>query len=188
MKLGLLFASALISVAYCGTISFSAQAQNQHIYISQVNKTTPLSSQTSRDKALEKIIRKEFDVDELKKAGVRIAYTYYKYDLNGDNIPEIIISLHGIPYCNSSGCSIEIFQKVGKNYKLITGLRTVNDLIIINKKTSGWNDLVSLGKEGDYQLNKFDGTDYNFASSLGKKAVLIGKSLFSHRKNVFFDF
>jgi len=121
-----------------------------------------IPSETKKDIQLEKAIVKAFDL--LADVG-NIRYYYNKVDLNDDGNPEVFVYLVGPYVCGTGGCSGAIFKKENEEYSLISTFSLVNNPIIIsNKKTKGYKDIIMYvaggGIESFYADIKYDGTTY----------------------------
>ncbi|BAZ42589.1 hypothetical protein NIES4101_85580 [Calothrix sp. NIES-4101] len=129
-------------------------------YINSENKRNPEIDQAMR--AL---------VGEVSKS---VRYYYNRVDLNGDRNPEIIAYVVSKHVCGKGGCPTMIFQKTAPGYKLISQILVTNQPIIVtDKKTNGWQDMIFLTSSGgtktNYWLVKFDGKRYPESPYLGQE-------------------
>lgn len=121
-----------------------------------------IHSETKRDILLEKALIKEFDLEQ----GLdNTRYYYNKVDLNDDGISEIFAFLVGPFVCGTGGCSAVIFKQENGEYKLLSRFSLVrNPIIISNKKTNGYRDIIMKvsggGIESFFAELKYDGKTY----------------------------
>jgi hypothetical protein len=155
--------------------------------IKQIDQTTAIRSDTTRDKALERAIRRVYNVEKFKKMGARFNYLYKKIDLNGDKQPEAIVYLNSITTCTGSdgGCDAMIFKNVGQEYKPVSSLKLIQPLIIANNKTNGWHNLITPGE--NYYLHKFNGERYKYVDKVANNTPITGKSLFCYLEDKLFE-
>jgi hypothetical protein len=121
-----------------------------------------IMSETKRYLQLEQALKKEFNLEDgLEK----LRYYYNEVDLNDDGIYEIFVLVVGPFVCGTGGCSAVIFKKQKGEYKLLSRFSLVrNPVIISNKKTKGYKDIIMKvsggGIESFFAELKFDGTTY----------------------------
>lgn len=121
-----------------------------------------IPSETKRDIFLEKALIKEFDLEQ----GLdNTRYYYNKVDLNDDGISEIFAFVVGSFVCGTGGCSAVIFKHENGEYKLLSRFSLVrNPIIISNKKTNGYRDIIMKvsggGIESFFAELKYDGKTY----------------------------
>lgn len=128
-------------------------------------------SETKRDIQLEKALVKAFDLSQDED---NVRYYYNKVDLNDDGNPEVFVYLVGSPVCGTGGCSAVIFKQENGKYKLLSRFSLVrNPVIISNKKTNGYKDIIMYvsggGIESFFAQIKFDGTTYPGNPSIQSK-------------------
>lgn len=126
------------------------------------SKVNYLSSETKRDILLEKALIKEFNLEQDLD---NIKYYYNKVDLNDDGTYEIFAFLVGPYVCGTGGCSAVIFKQDDGEYKVLSQFSLVrNPIIISNKKTNGYSDIIMNvsggGIESFFAELKYDGTTY----------------------------
>jgi len=124
-----------------------------------LSKVTYMNSETQPDPKLEEAFSKVYD---LEKGKDQITYYYNRIDLNDDQVPETFVFLVGPYVCGTGGCSGLIFTQ---DYDLISKFSLVrNPIIIRNKKTNGWKNIVMYvaggGMEPSYKELKFNGNAY----------------------------
>lgn len=92
-------------------------------------------------------------------------YYYNRVDLNGDGEPEVLVYLFGPYMCGSGGCNTLVFRRERDGYKLVSDIPlTRNPIVVSERKTNGWNDLVFLasggGARAHYVVLRFNGKSY----------------------------
>ena len=92
-------------------------------------------------------------------------YYYNRVDLNGDGEPEVLVYLFGPYMCGSGGCNTLVFRREGGGYKLVSDIPlTRNPIVVSERKTNGWNDLIFLASGGGirahYVVLRFNGKSY----------------------------
>jgi len=97
-------------------------------------------------------------------------YYYNRVDLNGDGEPEVLVYLFGPYMCGSGGCNTLVFRRGGGGYKLVSDIPlTRNPIIVSERKTNGWHDLVFLASGGGvrahYVVLRFNGKSYPDSSA-----------------------
>jgi len=140
--------------------------------ISDRVKTATLAS--SPDPALEKSLLETRNltcsqVDQHNK------YNYIRVNLNNDQKAEVIAIASGTKFSGTGGASTYIFEAQGSNYRLVSkiGLSRWNPLLITERFTNGWRNLVMYAEEVHNSDNyypfllKFNGTDYPSAVHQG---------------------
>lgn len=130
-----------------------------------------ISSETEKDMHLEQALVKSFDLVQ-DQGNVR--YYYNKVDLNEDGKPEVFVYLVGSSVCGTGGCSGAIFKKENEDYILLSKFTLVNNPVIIsNKKTKGYKDIVMNvsggGIESFFALMQYNGTTYPSNPSIQPK-------------------
>ncbi|MGK0465754.1 hypothetical protein [Clostridium sp.] len=142
-----------------------------------------IPSETEKDMHLEQAIVKAFDLVQ-EQGNVR--YYYNKVDLNEDGNPEIFVYLVGPSVCGTGGCSAAILKKENEEYTLLSEFSLVNNPIIIsNKKTNGYKDIVMYvsggGIESFFALMQYNGATYPRNPSIQPK-IEPGTNLDGHSK------
>jgi len=137
-----------------------------------------IHSETKRDIQLEKALVEAFDLEQY---GGNVRYYYNKVDLDEDGNPEIFVYLVGPPVCGTGGCSSAIFKQENGEYRLLSRFSLVNNPIIIsNKKTKGYKDIIMYvsggGIESFFAQIKYDGTTYPSNPSIEPK-INVGTKL-----------
>lgn len=123
-----------------------------------------VASEQKRNAALESDIITETEMTE--ESGKEVGYYYNFVDLNGDNVPEVLVYIFGGGYCGSGGCDLYIFKKVNEKYKLVSDIGLArNPIIVSQNKTKGWNDLIFFNvgggiMRGYYSVCRFNGKSY----------------------------
>lgn len=137
-------------------------------------------SETKRDTLLDRAISKQ--LGEIRNS---VRYYYNRVDLNGDGKPEVLTYIVSRHVCGTGGCPTLIFQPNGRNYKFVSQLLvTRQPIIVTDKKTNGWQDLIFLtsggGTNTNYWLVKFDGRTYPESPYQGKQvptnSIIKGKA------------
>lgn len=80
-----------------------------------------------------------------------------KYDLDGDNRPEVFVKLTGMYFCGSGGCTILLLNHDGQLITCFTVSET--PVTIANTQTHDWYDL-GITSKGKMHTMKYDGTKY----------------------------
>ncbi len=84
-------------------------------------------------------------------------YRSGKADLNGDGTDEILLLMQGMNYCGSGGCTAFI---IDNSNKLLVRMTVIGEPIMLgNRKTNGWQDLVVWSGKS-LRLLKHDGESY----------------------------
>jgi len=194
----------IVAIAALGVGELPVQSQNlaaaalSFTESKQINRTRPIRVETARDVKLEKAIHSVYPdyrqlVSKYPDIFSRSSYSYRKFDLNGDNKPEIIAFLWGtIYFCPKMGCPTLIFRKVGQDYRLISKIDfTRAPIIVTPQKTAGWSNLVVNVHGGGRQFNgtdgyyllRFNGKTYpstaDEGTQLSKNSTITGRSLFT---------
>ena len=117
------------------------------------------------DRALERAIVKNLPGYQPETPDQYVRYYYTRVDLNGDGQPEALVYLVGQYVCGSGGCNLQIYQAVGKEYRLVSDITVAQTPIVVSdEKTSGWNNLLvhvsGGGARARYALLKFNGNKY----------------------------
>ncbi|MBW4422326.1 MAG: hypothetical protein KME13_24460 [Myxacorys californica WJT36-NPBG1] len=143
-------------------------------------------SATSEAPALQQAIIRELSGNV---AGVR--YLYNSIDLDGDGRSEAIAYLTGSSVCGTGGCTMMIFKGTGSgSYKRISRHTLVNNPIVVsNKKTKGWRDLVLFvaggGAKPSYHSLKFNGSTYpsnpSTAPMLPQRTIVTGTAVIAEQ-------
>lgn len=93
-------------------------------------------------------------------------YYHNRVDLNGDGRPEVLVYLFGPYMCGSGGCNTLVFRQTGAgDYKLVADISLTNNPVVVSeRRTKGWNDLITLvsggGVRAHYAVLRFDGKTY----------------------------
>ncbi len=93
-------------------------------------------------------------------------YYHNRVDLNGDGRPEVLVYLFGPYMCGSGGCNTLVFRQTDAgDYQLVADISlTGNPVVVSERRTNGWNDLIFLvaggGARAHYAVLRFDGTRY----------------------------
>jgi hypothetical protein len=126
--------------------------------------------ETSRDARLEAAI-KDPDGDGRPdnydpEGGSWTNYYYNRVDLDGDGRPEVLVYLFGTYMCGSGGCDTLVFRQTeAGGYSLVADIPLTNNPVIVSeRRTNGWNDLIFLvaggGASAHYVVLRFDGKTY----------------------------
>lgn len=121
-----------------------------------------IHSETIRDARLEAAIRSTYG-ENLED---EVRYYYNKVDLNGDGRLDTLVYVFGKDTCGTSGCDALVFQSVNGEYKLVSDIGLAwNPVIVSQRKTHGWNDLILFVvgggiQPGYYAVLRFDGHTY----------------------------
>lgn len=112
------------------------------------------------DPKIKEAIKKElnFKKDDFK-------YVRYNVDLNNDGTSEIFIYLKDWYFCNINGCKAFVLKESNGKFEVIGNFTGVSyPIIISNKKTNGYKDLIlyisGVGIENGYRVAKFNGEKY----------------------------
>ncbi len=82
-----------------------------------------------------------------RQGGLR--YLYNRVDLDGDRAPETLVALLGRQGCAKAGCPVMLFKDVGPRIRpLQTLLGFHTALIVAERQTGGWRDLILPQSEG----------------------------------------
>jgi hypothetical protein len=124
-----------------------------------------LAPETRRDTRLEKLLRSTRSYRESAAAGEWVRYLYNKVDLNGDGKPEAIVYLRGPYICGTGGCPALVAQDTPKGYRVVANIILAQTPFIVSeKKTRGWNDIISCDSGGGIQPHfvvfKWNGSRY----------------------------
>ena len=93
-------------------------------------------------------------------------YYYNRVDLNGDGRPEVLVYLFGPYMCGSGGCNTLVFRRTEAGpYQLVADIALTNNPVVVSeRRTNGWNDLITLvaggGARAHYAVLRFDGKTY----------------------------
>ena len=126
-------------------------------------------SETARNAKLEAAINFALNGGVEESGGTddeEIRYFYNKVDLNGDKQPEVLVYLFGRTMCGTGGCTALVFQSVKGKYKLVADISLArNPIIVSQRRTNGWNDLIMFVVGGSplpgyYAVWRFDGRKY----------------------------
>ncbi|WP_448574114.1 hypothetical protein [Trichothermofontia sp.] len=95
----------------------------------------------------------------------RLRYYYNRIDLNGDRRLETIAYVVGRETCGRNGCLALIFTQSPQGLQQVGQFIAVHvPILVLDRKTRGWNDLVFFISEGDspprYKRVQFDGQTY----------------------------
>jgi hypothetical protein len=185
-----------ISLADSGIASSQVLAQvNQRLTsIRGINldKVQYIPSETSGDAELNKAIIKwitstggNFTNEDFR----RLSYYYNRVDLNGDGKLEVLVYLvGGSPSCGTGGCHTLIFKTVGTGYDLVSEIGLTRlPIIVTERKTNGWKDLIILtvggGARANYWLVRFNGRTYpenpGSGSEVPSNSTVTGRAVMS---------
>lgn len=146
-------------------------------------QTQSIRSETVGNLGLERVILEQIPKEFVKNT----RYYYNRIDLNGDNIPEVIVQIVGHGVCGSGGCSTFIYKIVGQSYQLVSEIaQTGGPVIVTAQKSYGWNDLIVRSGsvlEPGYRLMRFNGRSYPASPADGlpipKNSTIIGRAFLS---------
>ena len=131
--------------------------------------TSTVPSEKAQDAALEKAVSRLL---RLAKED-RNYYRYNRVDLNGDDVPEVLVQVQGPFICGSGGgCPLVVVKKRGDTYDAVARIGlTWLPVVVSGHKTNGWSDLIlwqrSYGnaEPSRYETFTFDGRTYSRSSS-----------------------
>jgi hypothetical protein len=132
--------------------------------------TARLNPETERDAKLEAAI-KDPDGDGRPdnhdpEGELWTNYYYNRVDLDGDGRPEVLVYLFGSYTCGSGGCNTLVFRTTDAgDYRLVADIALTNNPVVVSeRRTRGWNDLITLvaggGVRAHYAVLRFDGKSY----------------------------
>jgi hypothetical protein len=103
-------------------------------------------------------------------------FTFGLVDIDGDGIPDAIVSLRGPHNCGSGGCKLEIFRGTRQGFKFISGSTISREPVqILAEKRFGWHSFtVSVSGGGAKPCNavmRLDGQKYLINPSLAPCAT-----------------
>ncbi len=96
-------------------------------------------------------------------------------DLDGDGVSDAVVLLRNRTWCGSGGCTLVVFQGVGKGFRFVSRSTLVKAPVrAASGKSQGWRSLlVRLSGEGArarFALLSFDGQGYPLNPSLAPVA------------------
>ena len=132
--------------------------------------TGSVRPEVARDADLEAAIKDpdgDGDPDNFDPEGNFWTHYYYnRVDLNGDGRAEVLVYLFGTYMCGTGGCNTLVFrQDEAGGYQLVADISlTHNPVVVSERRTKGWNDLIFLvaggGVRAHYAVLRFDGKTY----------------------------
>jgi len=141
----------LAAVVLCAASGSLAQSSPSWARLRRVNY---IRSETRRDRALEKVIlqslpdyseeiRRVYEYNPRVVPAYLVRYFYNHVDLNDDGKSETIVWLHSAMVGGSSGYTAQIYRKVKGEYRLLREVTPAwNPVIVSNRKTRGWRNLI----------------------------------------------
>lgn len=84
-------------------------------------------------------------------------FVFFEYDLNGDNLKEILVGFTGMYFCGSGGCTIYLFD----SQLNVNTIFSVSDfpVVIDSDRSNAWNNLF-IYSAGKHHIMRFDGKKY----------------------------
>lgn len=87
---------------------------------------------------VDQAIRRYFSLH--KTSPEQSQYRWLKYDLNGDEQPELLVQLN---WCSSAGCTLLIFEQQQQQWRFNSRIGPVQNPVLLGKQTHyGWQDLL----------------------------------------------
>ncbi len=107
-----------------------------------------------------------------------LRYIDAEYDLNGDGRKELITMLVGPLACGTGGCTMLIWQREGKEFRLVGETVLVRPPIFVSPRSGhGWQNLIAYsgggGAPGGYVELQYDGTAYPESSNRAREQGLV---------------
>lgn len=99
------------------------------------------------------------EINQKTVPGDNRKFFFLEYDLNGDSANEILVGLSGSYFCEAEGCTVLLLDSAANMLNKFTVVKF--PVLISDKKTSGWNDLV-VEHGGKSHVLKFNGKRYPF--------------------------
>jgi hypothetical protein len=93
-------------------------------------------------------------------------YYHNRVDLDGDGRAEVLVYVFGPYMCGSGGCNTLVFRQTEAGaYQLVADISLTNNPVIVSeRRTNGWNDLIFFvaggGARAHYAVLRFDGRSY----------------------------
>lgn len=188
----LILLTALTMTAFSGPVFAQnkmgknlSQAEPQIITLKdltgKIERISPLKEKNQKvEEAL--IVSMDLGFDEVKNT----KYCYNFIDINNDGKNELFVELYGKYVSGTGGNTALIFENKNGRYKLLQRFSVVhNPVIISDKKTNGFNDIIMYvcggGAECGYAVLKYDGKNYPSNPSVEEKlpqnAEVYGKEI-----------
>lgn len=128
------------------------------------DKIKGINSETEKITELEESIKQKMNISEEFISSTRYYYNYY--DLDNDNIDEVIVQVISPYTSGTSGDTVLIFKKQYDEYTLIQKFSQIKNPIIISyNKSNGWNDIITQkpesGSKKKYILMRYNGESYS---------------------------
>lgn len=151
------------------------------------------SSSSQAQTATNPVLIKALDA-YLVKEGANPKETKYQIaeiDLNGDKKKDALVLFQDSYWCGTGGCSMLVFSRKNKDFKLVSAISLVRDPVIVSEtKTKNWRDIIvhvsGGGGESKNVALKFNGSSYPTNPSLIKplatNAKIQGTTVFSDPK------
>ena len=100
-------------------------------------------------------------------------YYYNRVDLNGDDIPEVLVYVEGGQVCGSGGCPLFVMKRNNGGWVVVTEISLAQiPVVVSSRRTNGWEDLIlwqasyewnlqlQMGLPSYYAVLQFDGRQY----------------------------